>query len=50
MNNIRKKRLPGNFIFSLYLLQSLGFEPTLLYTEFLPNYNGDANHYATEYL
>ena len=45
MNNIREKRFPRNFIFSLYFSQSLGFEPT-----YLPNPNREANYYAIEHL
>ena len=45
INNIKEKRFPRNFIFSLYFLQSLGFEPT-----YLPNPNREANHYAIEHL
>ena len=35
INNIRKKRLLRNFIFSIYFLLSLGFEPTHLQTSYL---------------
>ena len=41
MNNIIEKKFPRSFIFSLYFLQSLGFEST-----YLPNPNRGANHYA----
>ena len=45
INNNLKKWFPRNFIFSLYFLQSLGFEAT-----FLPNPNRDASHYAIDHL
>ena len=35
MNNIRKKKILRNFIFSLYFLLSLGFEPTYLQSSYL---------------
>ena len=47
INNIRKKRLLRNFIFSLFAFTGI---QTNLPTEFLPNPNRDINHYATGHL
>ena len=46
MNNIRKKTSEQFHIFFTFFALTAGFEST----EFLPNPNRDANHYATEHL
>ena len=49
INNIRKKKTPGEFHIFIILFALTGIR-TDLPTEFLPNPNRDVNHYATEHL
>ena len=49
INNIRKKDSGGVSYFR-YIFTFIGIRSNNLPTEFLPNLDRDANHYATKYL